>query len=436
MAATFRAPPFVQFTLASLGANDINLSSGDYLVDGQTHKTLDASHDGDKFSFHIWVTGVDEWESGSGVYTHAGTTLARTTVEESSTDAKVTFTGAVTVALNLSAAAWEELRAAVLALESAPPAHVHDASDITSGTLANAQVAQSNVTQHEAALAVTASQISDSTADGRAVLTSSDTNPFSDTQVSKLAGIETSAKDDQSAAEIVYSNTTSGLTAIDVQAAVDEVEARVDTVEAAPPAHAASHTDGSDDVGTAAGQAMLTAASAAAQRTLLNVENAAAADQSDAEIETAYGNQVPEATQIEIEAGTEVAVRRMSPLRISQAVDAPGVMTQKEMRNISFTVLTASGTTMTLDFSVASQYDVTVTADITSLAFSFFEKGAGSGTAMTVQLINSGIERSVVWDDVDDWIGGAAAVARANTTTIVELRSNGTIVTGNAGDIG
>jgi hypothetical protein len=39
--------------------------------------------------------------------------------------------------------------------------HTHAASDITSGTLADAQIAQSNVTQHQAALSITESQISD-----------------------------------------------------------------------------------------------------------------------------------------------------------------------------------------------------------------------------------------------------------------------------------
>ena len=50
----------------------------------------------------------------------------------------------------------------------------------------------------------------------------------------KLDGIEANATADQSAAEVPYSNATSGLTATDVQAAIDEVEGRVDTLEAAP----------------------------------------------------------------------------------------------------------------------------------------------------------------------------------------------------------
>jgi hypothetical protein len=49
--------------------------------------------------------------------------------------------------------------------------HNHAASEITSGTLTDARVAESNVTQHEAALSVAASQVSDSTAAGRTLLT-------------------------------------------------------------------------------------------------------------------------------------------------------------------------------------------------------------------------------------------------------------------------
>lgn len=44
--------------------------------------------------------------------------------------------------------------------QPAPIAHTHDASDIVSGTMADARIAQSNVTQHQAALAIAGSQIS------------------------------------------------------------------------------------------------------------------------------------------------------------------------------------------------------------------------------------------------------------------------------------
>lgn len=58
-----------------------------------------------------------------------------------------------------------------------------------------------------------------------------DTNAFTDAEKSKLAGIEAGATADQSAAEVPYSNATSGLTATDTQAAIDEVEGRLDTAE-------------------------------------------------------------------------------------------------------------------------------------------------------------------------------------------------------------
>ena len=52
-----------------------------------------------------------------------------------------------------------------------------------------------------------------------------DTNAFTDALLSKLNGIEPLAKDDQDADEVPYVNTTSQLTATDVQAAIDEVVA-------------------------------------------------------------------------------------------------------------------------------------------------------------------------------------------------------------------
>jgi len=64
--------------------------------------------------------------------------------------------------------------------------------------------------------------------------------------------------------------------------------------------------------------------SAADARTLLNVEDGATADQSDAEIETAYNNQVDVVTQPEAEAGTVTDVRRWTPERIKQAIAALG----------------------------------------------------------------------------------------------------------------
>lgn len=55
---------------------------------------------------------------------------------------------------------------------------------------------------------------------------------------------------------------------------------------------------------------------------LAGIETGATADQSDAEIETAYNNQVAVATQAEAEAGTSTTVKRWTPERIGQAISA------------------------------------------------------------------------------------------------------------------
>ena len=58
-----------------------------------------------------------------------------------------------------------------------------------------------------------------------------DTNAFTDAEKTKLAGIEENATTDQNASEVPYTNTASGLSATDVQGAIDEVEGRIDTNE-------------------------------------------------------------------------------------------------------------------------------------------------------------------------------------------------------------
>lgn len=57
-------------------------------------------------------------------------------------------------------------------------------------------------------------------------------------------------------------------------------------------------------------------------RTILGIEAGATADQTDAEIETAYNNQVATVTQAEAEAGTSTTVKRWTPERVKQAITA------------------------------------------------------------------------------------------------------------------
>lgn len=82
------------------------------------------------------------------------------------------------------------------------------------------------------------------------------------------------------------------------------------------------HTASDISDSTSAGRTLLTAADAAAQRTALNVEDGATADQSDAEIETAYNNQVGIVSQVDAEAGTSTTAERWTPQRVAQAIAA------------------------------------------------------------------------------------------------------------------
>ncbi|MCH9657207.1 hypothetical protein K0U27_00695 [archaeon] len=59
-------------------------------------------------------------------------------------------------------------------------------------------------------------------------------------------------------------------------------------------------------------------------RTVLNVEDGATADQTNSEIETAYNAQVPQVSAPEKTAGTETAVRRVSPQDIHDMIDNHG----------------------------------------------------------------------------------------------------------------
>lgn len=57
---------------------------------------------------------------------------------------------------------------------------------------------------------------------------------------------------------------------------------------------------------------------------LAGIENNATADQTDAEIETAYNNQVSIVSQADAEAGTSTTVQRWTPERVAQAIAALG----------------------------------------------------------------------------------------------------------------
>ena len=57
------------------------------------------------------------------------------------------------------------------------------------------------------------------------------TEDYTTTEKTKLSGIEAGATADQIASEVPYNNSASGIVAVNVQAAIDEVEARVGAIE-------------------------------------------------------------------------------------------------------------------------------------------------------------------------------------------------------------
>lgn len=102
-----------------------------------------------------------------------------------------------------------------------------------------------------------------------------------------------------------------------------------------PPDHAPLHKSGGaqvislDELGTATDNTNLDATTSAhglmpkADKIKIDgIETSATADQTDAEIETAYNNQVPKVSAGEIAAGTEAAVRRYSPADVKAFIDA------------------------------------------------------------------------------------------------------------------
>jgi hypothetical protein len=122
----------------------------------------------------------------------------------------------------------------------------------------------------------------------------------------------------------------------------------------APSSHAASHQSGGgdaiklDDLAAPDDNTDLDASGSAhglmpkADKTKLDgIESAATADQTDAEIETAYNNQVAAASQAEAEAGTETAIRRFSPQRVKQAIDA---LAESGIDHVYLTYEVSSGT--------------------------------------------------------------------------------------------
>jgi hypothetical protein len=265
-------------------------------------------------------------------------------------------------------------------------------SDI-SGVLADSQVAESNVTQHEAALSITESQISDL---GTTILENSDIGvnvqaysanldsinqdlstsddvTFNNITVTgtvdgrdiatdgtKLDTIETNAKDDQNASEVPFTNTTSGLIATDVQDAIDEVEGRLDTAETKLSGieTGATGDQTASEIKTAYESNSDTNAFTDAEQTKLSgIEANATADQTDSEIKTAYEN------NSDTNAFTDAEKTKLSGIETAATADQTGaeIKALYEAETNAFT-----DAQFTKLAGIEANADVTDTANVTA----------------------------------------------------------------------
>ncbi len=105
----------------------------------------------------------------------------------------------------------------------------------------------------------------------------------------------------------------------------ERINQAIQALAPARPVDFVSNVDSSTILGRAtAGNGPSEELTAAQVRTLINVENGATADQTDAEIEAAYNAQVSVISQAEAEAGTSTVVRRWTAQRVAQAIAALG----------------------------------------------------------------------------------------------------------------
>jgi hypothetical protein len=131
---------------------------------------------------------------------------------------------------------------------------------------------------------------------------------------------------------------------------------------------------------------------------LNGIETAATADQTDAEVETAYNNQVSVVTQALAEAGVSSTVYRWTPLRVAQAIAALGAgLSDGDKGDI---VVSGGGTNWQLDASIAPKRTIGVV----------FDGGGSPPTAGSVGFVVAQFPGSIDrWDIVGD-VSGSAVV--------------------------
>jgi len=137
-------------SLASFTTSDLGEGTNLYYTDARARSAISASGD---LSYNSG-TGVISFSETYGTASELLTAILTVDGTGSNLDADLLDGQEGTYYL-----AWANLTGVPSTFT--PSSHTHDASDIVSGTLADARIAQSNVTQHQAALSITESQISD-----------------------------------------------------------------------------------------------------------------------------------------------------------------------------------------------------------------------------------------------------------------------------------
>jgi hypothetical protein len=149
-----------------------------------------------------------------------------------------------------------------------------------------------------------------------------DTNAFTDTEKTKLTGIEagadvTDTTNVTSAGALMDSEVTNLAQVKAFDSSDYATSAQGTTADNALPKSGGAMTGAITTNSTFDGRDVATDGTK-----LDGIEAGATTDQTDSEIETAYNNQVPAVTQAEAEAGTVTTVKRWTPERVKQAIDA------------------------------------------------------------------------------------------------------------------
>jgi len=129
------------------------------------------------------------------------------------------------------------------------------------------------------------------------------------------------------------------------------------------------------------------------------VETSATADQTDAEIETAYNNQVAIVSQVDAEAGTATVAERWTPERVKQAIDA---------------LSGGAGQTPWVADIDADGFDL---KDLSNVEFRT-TTGAPAGTVQNIHADAGGINYNVPTGDLHDFQVNAVSQMTINVSTI------------------